>query len=60
MEVVLLYAVIFGLEYQANYIRRIDMNVPIAGVAALLVLLFLDVRVPRMSLGQKLRALDWM
>lgn len=37
-----------------------DMNIPISGVTLLLAVLFLDVRVPKLSWRQRLRSLDWM
>lgn len=35
------------------------MNIPIAAVTAAMVALFLDDRVPRLSLREKLLSLDW-
>ncbi|KAI5114854.1 hypothetical protein M0805_000620, partial [Coniferiporia weirii] len=36
------------------------MNLPIAAATALMTILFLDVRIPRSSTGQKLKSLDWI
>lgn len=39
--------------------HSIDMNLPICGVAALLVLT-VDLRVPRRTFKEKMASLDWM
>ena len=37
-----------------------DLNLPVSGVAALLVIVFLNLRTPEGSLSEKLGRMDWM
>lgn len=65
MALVLLYVfdVISGMRLllliNLNMIL-LDINIPIAAATAFMVIFFLDVRIPRMPLKEKLMSLDWM
>ncbi|KAG8899736.1 hypothetical protein FRB99_006465 [Tulasnella sp. 403] len=37
-----------------------DMNLPLCGIAIVLVFFFLDVKVPRTDFGTKMRSMDWI
>ena len=37
-----------------------DLNLPLTGVAAILVVLFLNVKTPRGSFREKMARMDWM
>lgn len=43
-----------------SIIRFPDLNLPITGVAAVLVLLFVNLKVPEGTMTEKLRRIDWM
>lgn len=40
--------------------RVIDLNLPVSGVAALLVVIFLRLRTPEGSMREKLARMDWL
>lgn len=42
------------------FIASTDLNIPICGVAGLIMVLFLRVRTPPGTLREKLRQIDWM
>lgn len=60
MAVAILYVMAHALCARSGLILPIDLNLPIVGVAAILVILFLKLNTPAGSLRSKVARMDWM
>lgn len=48
------------VEYLAKVTPGTDLNLPVVGVAAILITLFVKMKTPEGSLKEKLARMDWM
>lgn len=60
MALALLYAMLYSSHCSINANDGVDLNLPLSGIAALLVLAFLKLKTPRGSFLSKIARIDWM